>query len=170
MLKPRQPVPALDVPLADGGRWVLAEQRPDRFSLVVFYRGVHCPMCKAYVTQLDSLVDSLTEVGVTSVLAVSGDDEARARRAVDEWEISRVPLGYGLSPESMREWGLYRSKAIKEGQPNEFSEPGLFIVRPDGTLYASVLGTLPFLRPHLDEVVETIRWVNEHDYPARGEL
>lgn len=170
MLKPRQPVPALDVPLVDGGRWVLAEQHPDRFSLVVFYRGVHCPMCRAYLTQLDTLADSLAEVGVTSVLAVSGDDVDRARRAVKECGISHVDLGYGLSQESMRQWGLYVSKAIKEGQPNEFNEPGLFVIRPDGTLYATVVGTLPFLRPRLDEVVETIRWVNEHDYPARGEL
>jgi peroxiredoxin len=170
MLKPRQPVPALDVPLVGGGRWVLAEQRPERFSVVVFYRGVHCPMCKAHITELDALVDKFAEVGATSVLAVSGDDEDRARRAVDEWDLSRVPVGYGLSVRSMREWGLYISKAIKEGQPNEFGEPGLFVVRPDGTLYAVVQTSFPFLRPHLDEVVDTLRWVNEHDYPARGEV
>ncbi|MCZ0988266.1 peroxiredoxin-like family protein [Streptomyces diastatochromogenes] len=167
---PRQPVPALDVPLVGGGRWVLADQRPDRFSLVVFYRGVHCPMCRAHVTELDGLIDEFAAVGVDRVLAVSGDDEDRARRAVEEWGISRVPIGYGLSLASMREWGLYVSKAIKEGQPNEFSEPGLFLVRPDGTLYAAVQTTMPFLRPHLDEVVETVRWINENDYPARGEL
>ncbi|MEV8436036.1 peroxiredoxin-like family protein [Actinosynnema sp. NPDC051121] len=170
MPKPRQPVPELDVPLVGGGRWVLAEQRPERFSVVVFYRGVHCPLCKTHITELDALVDGFAEVGATSVVAVSGDDEGRARRAVEEWDLSRVPVGYGLSKQSMREWGLYISKAIKEGQPNEFSEPGLFVVRPDGTLYAVVQTSFPFLRPHLDEVVDTLRWVNEHDYPARGEV
>jgi peroxiredoxin len=170
MPKPRQPVPALDVALVGGGRWVLAEQQPDRFSLIVFYRGYHCPLCRDYVTQLDSLTDELAEVGVTSVVAVSGDEEWRARRAVEEWGISRLPVGYGHSLESMREWGLFVSKAIKEGQPNEFGEPGLFIVRPDGTLYASVVGTMPFMRPHLDDVVETVRWVNKNNYPARGEV
>jgi peroxiredoxin len=170
MPKPRQPVPVLDVPLVGGGRWVLAEQRPERFSVVVFYRGVHCPLCKTHITELDALVDKFAEVGATSVVAVSGDDEGRARRAVEEWDLSRVPVGYGLTQQSMREWGLYISKAIKEGQPNEFSEPGLFVVRPDGTLYAVVQTSFPFLRPHLDEVVDTLRWVNEHDYPARGEV
>ncbi|MDO1486849.1 AhpC/TSA family [Rhodococcus rhodochrous] len=170
MLKPRQPVPTLDVPLVGGSRWALADQHPENFSLVVFYRGVHCPMCRSHVTELDSLMDKFAEVGVTSVVAVSGDDEGRAKRAVEEWDITRVPIGYGLSIESMREWGLHVSKAIKEGQPNEFSEPGLFIIRPDGTLYAAVQTTMPFLRPHLDEVVETIRWINDNNYPARGEL
>lgn len=170
MLRPRRPVPELDVALADGGRWVLADQTPENFSLVVFYRGVHCPMCRAHITELDGLIDRFAEHGVTSVIAVSGDDEGRARRAVQEWEIQRVPIGYGLGMDSMRAWGLHVSKAIKEGQPNEFNEPGLFIVRPDNTLYAAVQTTMPFLRPHLDEVVDTIRWVNENDYPARGEL
>ncbi|GGV01129.1 thioredoxin peroxidase [Kitasatospora herbaricolor] len=170
MLKPRQPVPTLDVPLVGGGRWVLADQHPDRFTLVVFYRGVHCPMCRAHITELDGLIDKFAEVGVTSVIAVSGDDEDRAQRAVEEWGLSRVQVGHGMTLASMREWGLYISKAIKEGQPNEFGEPGVFIVRPDGTLYAAVQTSMPFLRPHLDEVVETIRWINENDYPARGEV
>lgn len=170
MPKPRQPVPPLDVALAGGGRWVLAEQEPDRFGLVVFYRGVHCAMCRAYITRLDQLVGKFAEVGVTSVVAVSGDDEGRANRAIQEWNLRNVPIGYGHTVESMRAWGLYISKAIKEGQPNEFGEPGLFLIRPDGTLYASVVGTMPFMRPNLDDVVDTIRWVNENDYPARGEL
>jgi peroxiredoxin len=170
MPKPRQAVPALDVELVGGGRWVLSEQHPDRFCLIVFYRGVHCNMCKAYVTELDRLVGDFAEVGVTSIVAVSGDDEGRAKRAVAEWDLRRVPIGYGHSLDSMRAWGLYLSKAIKEGQPNEFNEPGLFIVRPDGTLYASVVGTMPFMRPPLTDVVDTLRWVNEHDYPARGEI
>jgi peroxiredoxin len=169
MPKPRTPVPELDVPLVRGGRWSLADQRPERFSLVVFYRGFHCPLCKDYVSKLDDLVGDLAEVGATSVLAVSGDEEWRAQRAVEEWQLRQVDVGYGLPIEAMQEWGLFRSHAIKEGQPNEFGEPGLFIVRPDGTLYASVIGSFPFLRPSLDEVVDTIRWVNEHDYPARGE-
>ncbi|MEU5655185.1 redoxin domain-containing protein [Streptomyces sp. NPDC047737] len=170
MLKTRRPAPELDVPLTTGGRWALADQRPSTFSLVVFYRGVHCPMCRAHITELDAHADKLAELGVTSVLAVSGDDRGRAERAVEEWGITRVPIGYDLGQETMRAWDLPVSKAIKEGQPNEFSEPGLFLVRPDTTLYAAVQTSMPFLRPHIDEVVETIRWINENDYPARGEL
>jgi peroxiredoxin len=170
MIKPRQPVPALDVPLAAGGRWTIADQHPDRFTLVVFYRGVHCQVCREYISELDGLIGDFADAGVTSVLAVSGDDEGRAHRAVEEWKLSRVPVGYAHSLASMREWGLYVSKAIKEGQPNEFGEPGLFLIRPDGTLYASVLGTMPFMRPRLKDVLETVRWVNDKDYPARGEV
>jgi len=169
LVKPRQSVPKLDIALVGGGRWSLAEQQPERFVLVTFYRGYHCELCKSYITELDGLIDDLAGVGVTSVVAVSGDEEWRAQRAVEEWGLKNVHVGYGHTIESMKRWGLFRSKAIKEGQPNEFGEPGLCIIRPDLTLYAAVIGTLPFLRPNLDEIVDTIRWINEHDYPARGE-
>lgn len=169
MIKPRQPVPTLEVHLVGGERFSLAAQQPDRFSLVVFYRGHHCPVCRGYLNQFEGLLDDLAGVGVTSVVAVSGDNEERAGRSVEEWGLGRLQVGYGQSVESMREWGLFVSKAIKEGEPAEFGEPGLFLVRPDGTLYAAVLNTMPFGRPHLDEIVGAVGWVSEQDYPARGE-
>ena len=169
MLKPGQPAPALDVALAGGGRWSLTEQHPDSFTLVVFYRGRHCPVCRGYLTQLEGLLDELAGAGVTSVIAVSGDDEERAAKTVADWGLDRLTVGYGQTVESMREWGLFVSKAVKDGEPAEFGEPGLFLIRPDGTLYAGALNTMPFLRPHLDEIAQAVRYVDEHDYPPRGE-
>ncbi len=166
---PRQPVPALDVPLVGGGRWSLADQHPDRFSLVVFYRGLHCPICRGYLKQLEGLLDQLAEVGVTSVVAISGDSEEAASRSYEEWGLSRLQVGYGQEVASMREWGLYVSKGITPAEPELFGEPGLFVIRPDGTLYAGVINTMPFGRPHLDELAGAIRYVNDKDYPARGE-
>jgi len=107
---------------------------------------------------------------VTSVVAVSGDDDEEAATASrDEWGLGQLAVGYGQDVASMREWGLYVSKSIKEGEPELFGEPGLFVISPDGTLYAAVLNTMPFGRPRLDEIVGAIRYVNDHDYPARGE-
>ena len=40
-LVPRTQVPALDVPLVAGGRWSMETRRPDKFTLLVFYRGFH---------------------------------------------------------------------------------------------------------------------------------
>ena len=41
-LTPRHPVPALSVPLAGGGRYVLGATPAATFDLIVFYRGLHC--------------------------------------------------------------------------------------------------------------------------------
>ncbi|MGE0565290.1 MAG: hypothetical protein AB7O50_12315 [Pseudolabrys sp.] len=44
-LVPRQPVPPLVVPLAGGGKFELSAEMPLHFTMVVFYRGLHCPSC-----------------------------------------------------------------------------------------------------------------------------
>jgi hypothetical protein len=48
MLKPRKPVPALDFDTVGGDRWSLAAQKPQNFTMIVFYRGLHCPVCRRY--------------------------------------------------------------------------------------------------------------------------
>lgn len=40
-LIPRQPVPSLELSTVGGGTWRLADQKPEHFTMVVFYRGRH---------------------------------------------------------------------------------------------------------------------------------
>lgn len=44
-LFPCQPVPSLDLPLTDGGRFLLGQPPAEKFDLLVFYRGLHCLIC-----------------------------------------------------------------------------------------------------------------------------
>jgi peroxiredoxin len=137
--------------------------------MIVFYRGLHCPVCKGYLRQLERMLDDFAAVGVTSVVAVSGDSAERARQSVQEWGLNRLAVGYGQTVESMREWGLFVSKAIKEDEPEEFGEPGLFLIRPDGTVFAEILNSMPFGRSRFEDLVISLKWIAENDYPARGE-
>jgi peroxiredoxin len=107
-IMPRQATPALSVDTVDHGQWSLAEQSPQRFSLIVFYRGLHCPICKPYVRELDRQFAAFSELGVDAIM-LSTDDAERARQSKQDWGIEHVPVGYGLSIESAREWGLYIS-------------------------------------------------------------
>lgn len=166
--RPQAQAPTLDLSLVGGGRWRLADQHPEAFTMVVFYRGDHCLVCRGYLRQLDRMLDEFTRAGV-SVVAVSGDPDERARHSVAEWGLEHLPVGYGQSVESMRDWGLFVSKGIKESEPEFFGEPGIFLIRPDGTVYAEILNSMPFARPHFDEVLKAVQWVNESHYPARGE-
>jgi hypothetical protein len=43
--------------MVHGGRWQLDAQRPARCTMMVFYRGLHCPICRAYLIELTKLVD-----------------------------------------------------------------------------------------------------------------
>lgn len=168
-LTPRTPAPSLDLPLTGGGRFVLSEQTPEAFTLIVFYRGLHCPKCKDQLQELDGMLDRFAEVGVTSVVAVSGDGKERASTTVAEWELRNVSVAYGLSEPQMREWDLYVSKGVKDPEPDLFAEPGLFLVGADGAVYSAHVQSMPFARPHFDNLVKAVGWIRENAYPARGE-
>jgi peroxiredoxin len=173
-LIPRQPVPALTVPLVGGGRFDIDTETPARFSFVVFYRGLHCPICRTQLGELETKLPEFTKRGV-SVIAISSDTAERAQRAKHDWRLANLRLGYGLDLAVARQWGLYvstgrgtTSAGVEE--PALFSEPGLFLVRPDRTLYFASVQTMPFARPHFTDILSALDFVIAKDYPARGEI
>ena len=173
VLKTREAVPALEVETLSGA-WSLAEQSAENFNLVVFYRGLHCPLCKVYTSELNRLVDDFAERGV-SIVVVSSDSEERAQQAQADWKLDKLRMGYGLSVEQARAWGLHRSAgrgmtSIGVEEPAEFSEPAVYLIRADGTLYWASVNTMPFARPHFKEMLGALDFVMANDYPARGEL
>ncbi len=166
-LKPRTQAPELVISMGEGGDWRLAEQKPENFTMLVFYRGLHCPVCKRYLQDLESKLQDIHSRGV-EVIAISGDTGERAEETKREWGLERLTLGYGQSVDSMREWGLFVSHAIKPAEPDHFGEPGLFLIRPDGTIYYEAIQSMPFGRPSFREMLSAIDFVLQNDYPARG--
>ena len=172
-LMPRQPVPALDLQRLHGRPFTLAEQAPEQFTMLVFYRGFHCPVCRRYVGELDTLMEEFAKRGVT-VCVASSDIRERAEQTTADWGLKQIDLAYGLPIETAREWGLYISTSrgktsLGIEEPAKFSEPGLFLMRPDGTLYWGNVSTMPFARPHFTEILSAIDFALKNDYPARGE-
>jgi len=88
---------------------------------------------------------------------------------VEAWEVDELNIDYGFKTEDARKWDLYISEGIKDNEPKAFFEPGLFLIKPDNTLYAASIQTMPFARPKFDEMLKAIDFVIEKDYPARGE-
>jgi peroxiredoxin len=173
MLVPREKVPSLSVPTLTHGTYNLATEHPERFSLVVFYRGLHCPICTRYLLELGKLQPEYTKRGVT-VIALSSDTKERAAEMAKKVGSADLRFGYGLALAKAREWGLYISTSrgmtsIGIEEPARFSEPGVFLVKPDGTLFYGAVQTMPFARPHFDELLGAIDFVIAKDYPARGE-
>jgi peroxiredoxin len=170
---PRKPVPSLEVDTLAGGRWKLSDQQPQQFTMLVFYRGLHCPVCRKYLGELNGVIEEFAKRGVET-LVVSSDSRERAQEAKDKWGLANLRVGYGLPLDKAREWGLYVSSSrgktsLGIEEPALFSEPGLFLVRPDGTLYWGNLSTMPFGRPHFNEILAAIDFAVSKDYPARGE-
>ncbi len=169
-LIPTHPVPDFTVPMTDGGQFQLSKRLGENFSLLLFYRGLHCPICKMQLRDLQRRLGDFAERGVT-VVAISMDNKERASESAQEWGLDELMLGYGLGEKMARELGLYLSKGLPGGkEPAIFSEPALMLVRPDQTLYFASIQTMPFTRPPLDQLLQGIDYALEHDYPARGEL
>ena len=167
LLEPRTRVPAIDVPLIQGGTFTMAEASPDNFQIIVCYRGVHCPKCKKQLQAIDPMVADIRAAG-HDIVAISMDSEDRAQRAVDEWGIGSLPVGYGMELLTAKSLGLFISSAISDAEPAHFSEPGIFVVRADGTLYAQIIQNTPFGRPDMEDLVKGLNYAVENDYPARG--
>ncbi|MEP7346951.1 MAG: peroxiredoxin-like family protein [Gemmatimonadaceae bacterium] len=173
MLIPRQPVPPLALNTIAHGSFDLASDQPQHFSLVVFYRGLHCPICTKYLLELERLVPEFAKRGV-SVFATSSDDVDRARTMAEKIAASQLRIGYGVSLASARAWGLYISTSrgktsLGIEEPALFSEPGVFLVRPDNTLYYGSVQTMPFARPSFNDLIGAIDFAIDKNYPARGE-
>ena len=173
LLIPNKPVPALELSVAGGGRFSLAAEKPRHFTMVVFYRGLHCPICRRYLSELEGLLPDFEKRGV-SVIAASSDPQDRAEQARSGWDLNNLRVAHGLSIEEARKWGLYVSRSngtTSAGvvEPDLFSEPGLFIVRPDGALYWGATSTMPFGRPHFKEILQSLDFVISKNYPARGD-
>lgn len=173
MLVPRQLAPDLTVDLVGGGRFDLATEAPRYLTLVCFYRGLHCPICAKYLEDLERLTPAFAERGVTTV-AVSGDDGERAARMAEKIGASALRIGHGLNLAAARDWGLYVSTSrgktsIGIEEPALFSEPGVFLIRPDRTIYYLSVQSMPFVRPNFAEMIPALDFTIKADYPARGE-
>lgn len=172
MLLPRRPVPELRLPTVAHGEFNLAGDAPKLFTLIAFYRGLHCPVCLKYLRDLEALIPEYERRG-TKVIAVSSDVPERARDMTNKIG-HNLRFGHSLPLTVARKWGLYISSSrgttsINIEEPPLFSEPGVFLVRPDGTLYYGAVQTMPFARPLFSELLQAIDFATAKDYPARGE-
>ncbi|MDG2186797.1 MAG: redoxin domain-containing protein [Hyphomicrobiales bacterium] len=166
-LMPNKQAPELSLSLVGGGDWCLSKQEPENFTMIIFYRGLHCPVCKSYLGKLNAMMNDILDLGF-SVIVASMDPLKRAEQAKEEWGLDRLKVAYGLEIETAKKWGLYISKSIKDSENSVFSEPGLIWVRPDGTLYLIDISNMPWARPELETLMPKAKFAVENNYPARG--
>jgi peroxiredoxin len=161
------PATNLEVKTLAGNVWNLKEQPIGKYTMMVFYRGLHYPFCQEYIAAVEQKLAEFNQLGV-NVIAISGDTLERAQEFKTVTKIENLAIGYGLTQDDMRRWGLYITKGHFEGEPAIFSEPATFIIRPDGQLYYANIGTHPFARPDLSILLRGLDYIVNHDYPFRG--
>jgi len=159
--------PILEVKTLNGNIWKLADQTPENYTMLVFYRGLHCPICEQYITDLEKKLDAFKKLGVEAI-AISGDTIEKAQQFQAKANIKNTTIGYDLTPDEMRRWGLYLTKGHFETEPALFSEPAVFLIKPDCRLYFANIGTHPFSRLDFTFLLNGLEYIIPRNYPFRG--
>ncbi|MDU8941888.1 peroxiredoxin-like family protein [Ovoidimarina sediminis] len=172
-LLPRQPVPDLSLPTTGGGTFTLSADHGANGTMLLFYRGLHCPLCQKQLKALAALLPEFDRRGIRPV-AISSDGADRAEAMAEEVAAQGLPIAYDLPLTAARDdWGLYTSTSrgktsIGIEEPDLFIEPALLLVEPDRSLYYLSLQTMPFARPPFEDILGAIDFAIEKNYPARG--
>ncbi len=169
MLTPGNPAPSLKIETVGHGTFDLERDAGENGTLVIQYRGLHCPICIRQMGEVEAALDDFAELGV-EVIMITTDTGERAAETVEKAGVSKLRVGYGLSMADARDvWGLNISVA-REGsaEPALFAEPGHFYIKPDQTLYYVWQQTTPFARPPMPDIVGGLKFTLANNYPARG--
>lgn len=161
-------LPPFTLPKVGGGNITLGQvSTPGVWQIVTVYRGLHCPLCNRYLKRLEELREGFAKANA-ELVAISGDPLEKAQAIVDKNGL-RFPVGYDLGVEQMKELGLYISDPRNpEETERPFAEPGTFALNAEGQLHLIEISNTPFNRADLAELLDTVEWIQENDYPIRG--
>ena len=125
---------------------------------------------RRYTSELNGMIGEFDKRGVSTVIT-STDSRERAAEAKEKWGLPNLTVGYGISIEKAREWGLYISTSRGVAWAGVEEPPlaaGLFLVA-DAHAYWGNVSTMPFARPHFNDIAGAIDFAVAKNYPARGE-
>ncbi len=137
------------------------------WRLLIVYRGKHCPLCKKYLTTLNDMLGDFESAGI-KVMVVSADPQEKAAAQVEEnhW---KFPVAYGMTPDQMRQLGLYISDPRSADETDRpFAEPAVFGINPKNEVQIVDISNAPFARPDLKSLLDGMKFVISKDYPIRG--
>lgn len=158
----------MSFPKLGGGEITVGGTR-ENWTMLVVYRGKHCPRCKKYLNILNEMLDQWTDAGF-DVAVVSSDSQEKAAQDQSDfgWDFD---LAYGLSESQMNTLGLYVTEPLSASETERpFAEPGTFVIRPDGSLLLVALSNGPSARPELTELLDGMIFTKKNDRPPRGTL
>jgi peroxiredoxin len=152
-----------------GGGEITVGGDTENWTLLIVYRGKHCPRCKKYLNALNDMRNDWTDAGF-DIAVVSADslEKAQADQTEFGWEFD---LGYGLSEAQMDQLGVYVTDPLSPAEPDHrFAEPGTFVLRPDGSQIIVAISNGPAVRPELSELLGGMIFNKTNDRPARGKV
>ena len=115
MLYPNQKAPELILPTLRHGEFDLIKQVPRHFTMLVFFRGLHCPICVTYLTKLVELLSEFENLGVDTI-AISSDNVDRATAMSEKLGLNSLRHAYNSENTNCTQVGAVYFK----GKRNDF--------------------------------------------------
>lgn len=161
-------IPAIRLPLTNKEEVTLGKTNaPGKWQIVIVYRGIHCPICHQYLKRLEELRLDFGKADA-EIVCISGDTREKAQAMVDEHSL-KFPVAYGLTIAQMQLLGLYISEPRNAQETDRpFAEPATFAINKSGMIQLIELSNTPFNRADLSELLESVEWIDENNYPVRG--
>ncbi|AXI48188.1 thioredoxin peroxidase [Sulfitobacter sp. SK012] len=137
------------------------------WTLLVVYRGKHCPRCKKYLNTLNEMRAAWADAGFDiAVVSADSQEKAQADQAEFGWDFD---LGYGLTEDQMATLGVYVTEPLSPQEADGcFAEPGVFVLREDGSQIIVSISNGPAVRPELGELLDGMIFNKQNDRPHRG--
>ena len=88
---------------------------------------------------------------------------------------TELRLAYDLDISKAKEWDLFISKgrgktSVGVDELDFFPEPGLFLIKPDKTIFSAYIQSMPFARPQFEDIINSLNFIIDKKYPARGNI
>ena len=108
-------------------------------------------------------------------MIVSSDDKTRATQMLQKVGSTELRLAYDLDIAKAKEWDLFISKgrgktSVGVDELDFFPEPGLFLIKPDKTIFSAYIQSMPFARPQFEDIINSLNFIIDKKYPARGNI
>ena len=163
-----QVIPDFTIATLKGDLWHSHAPIGSAYRLLVLYRGMWCPHCKAQLTKLESLYESFVAAGVLPI-AASADTSDRANATRLELGLEKVELGYEVLIETARNMGAYISFGINDREMPLFCEPASFLISPENRIQAAWIASNAFARTRMQGILDYLDFIKAHpDRAPRG--
>ena len=147
---------------------VLSDKAANHWTLIIVYRGQHCPICTNFLNALDTMSGRFLGIKV-DIVAVSADSAEQLQANIDNDLQVTFPLLHGLQVDDMKRLGVYISDPMSNSETDHpFSEPALFVLNEKNQIQLIDIASGPWARPNIDQLFEGLTYARDNHYPIRG--
>ena len=103
-MMPGEKTPSLVLNTLDNQEWSLEKNLNNNMTMIVFYRGLHCPICSDFLKLIETQLEDYKKAN-TNVIVVSMDSKEKAEKTKESWGLSNLNIAFLVKKK--QENGIY---------------------------------------------------------------